>query len=46
MVTHTKECHNEIIDAFGGLDTMIHLCVTNPQFSTIKYKSQFDSLCS
>ena len=38
-----NDCHNEIIDAFGGLDIMIQLCFTNPKFSTNKYKSQFDS---
>ena len=38
------DCQDEIIEAFGGIDTMIELCVTNPQFSTNKYKSQFNSL--
>ena len=38
-----NECQNDIIDAFGGLDAMIQLCLTNPEFSTDTYKSQFDA---
>ena len=34
---------NDIIDRFGGLDAMIQLCLTNDQFSTDAYKSQFES---
>ena len=37
------DCQQDIIVTFGGLDTMIHLCLTNHQFSTNKYKSHFDS---
>ena len=33
---------NDIIDTFGGLDTIVQLCLTNPQFS----KAQFDSFKS
>ena len=38
-----NDCQNDIIDALGGIDTMIELCLTNPQFSTNKYISQFES---
>lgn len=41
-----NECQNEIIDVFGGLDTMIQLCLTNPQFSSDTYKLQFESFKS
>ena len=34
---------NDIIDRFGGLNTMIQLCLTNDQFSTDTYKPQFES---
>ena len=36
----------QILDVFGGLDTMIHLCLINPQFSTDQYESQFNSFKS
>ena len=38
-----NDCQNEIIDAFDGLDTMIHLCLTNPKFLTNEYKSQYNA---
>lgn len=41
-----KNYQNEIIDTSGGLDAMIALCLTNPEFSTNKYKTQFDSFKS
>ena len=41
-----SDCQNDIIDRFGGLETMIELCLTNPQFSTDTYKQQFDSFKS
>ena len=41
-----KDCQSDIIDALGGLDTMIQLCLTNDQFSLQKNKSQFESFKS
>ena len=41
-----NDCKTDIIDRFGGLYEMIHLCLTNPEFSSDTYKSQFDSFKS
>ena len=38
-----NDCQSDVIEAFGGLDTMVELCLTNSQFCTNKYKSEFDS---
>ena len=44
--TVLDDFQNEIIDRFGGLDTMIQLYLTNDKFSTDTYKSQFESFKS
>ena len=37
------DCQLDIIDCFGGLDTIIQLCLTHDQFATYTNKPQLDS---